>query len=109
MNAKSVWQITKDAYSEWSEDKASRLAAALAFYTMLSLAPLLIVVLKIVGAVWGTKAAKGQLFDYINQTVGSRGAEAIQGMIANDLPNGGGLATIISLLILIYSGSNVFA
>ena len=80
---KDLWPLSKQAFSEWSEDKATKLAAALAFYTMLSIAPLLIICIKIVGKIFGAKAASGQITGYLTSTVGQKGAEAAQEMIKN--------------------------
>lgn len=58
---KTVWELTKQTFSEWSEDKVPRLAAALALYTMLSIAPLLIIAIAVAGFVFGDEAARGQV------------------------------------------------
>src|SRR5687767_2749057 len=55
----SYWAMIKQTFSEYGEDKVPRLSAALAYYTMLSLAPLLIICIKIVGAMFGQEAANG--------------------------------------------------
>lgn len=56
MNLKAVWELLKEIVSEWNKDKASRLAAALAYYTVLSLVPLLIIVIAIASSVFGEEA-----------------------------------------------------
>src|SRR4051812_31488954 len=106
---KDLWPLSKQAASEWSEDKATKLAAALAFYTMLSIAPLLIICMKIAGKIFGAKAASGQISGYLTNTVGAKGAEAAQEMIKNASQQGSGvIATIISVVVLILSASGVF-
>ena len=67
--------------SEWIDDKAPRPGASLAFYTLLSLAPLLIVIVAVAALVYGQEAACGQLVWQIQDLVGPEGAKAIQGMI----------------------------
>jgi membrane protein len=101
--------LAKNAVSEWSEHKATKLAAALAFYTMLSIAPLLIISIKIVGSVFGAEAAQGQVKAYLMQTVGERGAQAAEDMIKHASQAGGGvLATVVSVIVLLFSASGVF-
>ena len=104
-----LWDLSKRAYAEWSEDKAPRLAAALAYYTMLSIAPLLIISLKIVGAVFGEEAARGQIETYVRGNVGPQGAEAVEQMIANAGKDDAGIvAALISTVVLLFSASGVF-
>jgi membrane protein len=106
---RSSWQLVKQAVSDWSEDKATELAAALAYYTMLSIAPLLIISMKIAGALFGHEAASGQIASYLHETVGQKGAEAAQDMIQSASERGTGvLATIISVAVLLFSASGVF-
>jgi membrane protein len=109
MSGSEVWSLTKQSFSEWTEDRATRLAAALAFWTMLSIAPLLIITIKVVGVIFGQEAAQGQLQGYLQQTAGPQAAEAAQQMIASaGEPGAGVVATIISIGILIWSASYVF-
>ena len=81
MSRKDVVSLLKETYQEFSEDKAPRLGAALAYYTLFSLAPLLVVVIAIVGMVFGEEAARGQIVGAMGGLVGQQGAEAIQEMI----------------------------
>jgi membrane protein len=105
----SWWGITKQAAADWSEDKSTKLAAALAFYTMLSIAPLLIITIKVVGKVFGDDAAKGQIRAYLASNVSDKAATAAEEMIRNaNQPGAGVLATIVSVVVLISSASGVF-
>jgi membrane protein len=108
--ASQYFEMVKHAGSEWSEHKATKLAAALAFYTMLSIAPLLIISIKVVSAVPFLRiSAKDQISSYIAATAGQKAAEAAQSMIDNASQDGSGvLATVISVVILILSASGVF-
>jgi membrane protein len=109
MSAKQLWGMTKQAAGDWSEDNATRLAAALAFYTMLSIAPLLIICIKICGIVFKQEAITGQVHNYVASVAGAKAAQAAQDMVANAGQNGSGvLASIVSLLVLIFSASGVF-
>lgn len=105
------WMYLKDSFDAWSKDNASRLAAALAFWTMLSIAPLLILCLKIVGMIFrkNPDAAQERVQGYLSGTVGSQNASTIQDMISSAGEQGSGVfATIVSIALLIWSASNVF-
>src|ERR1044072_4554825 len=96
-------------YSDWREDKASRLAASLAYYTILSLSPFLIIILAIVGLFFGTEAAQGELINELRNIVGDQGAQAIQMVIANaSKPKSGIIATSLGLVTLLFGASGVF-
>jgi membrane protein len=109
MSAKQLFVLTKQAATDWSEDNATRLAAALAFYTMLSIAPLLIICIKICGVVFGQETASGQVKGYVQNVAGAKAAQAAQDMMASASQSGSGVvATTISVLVLIFSASGVF-
>ena len=67
--------LLKETYRDWSEDKASRLAAALAYYTAFSVAPLLLITIAVAGLVFGREAAQGQIFAQLQGLLGADGAE----------------------------------
>ena len=71
---KALLKLLKATFDEWNEDKAPRLAAALAYYTAFSLTPLLIVVIAIAGLVFGQEAVRGELQYQIQGLVGSEAA-----------------------------------
>ncbi|MDB5290876.1 MAG: putative rane protein [Phycisphaerales bacterium] len=101
--------VIKQAAEDWMEDNAMRLAASLAFYTMLSLAPLLVISIKVVGAIFGENAAKEQVQIYVREWMGDRAASAVADMIGPFArPGAGVMATTISAIILIVSASSVF-
>src|SRR5262245_13515915 len=109
MFLKASWELLKQTGLEWVEDKASQLGAALAFYTLLSIAPLLVIAIAIAGAVFGDKAARGQVVAQIEETVGTEGAKAIQEMLANaHQPKAGLLATLLGVATLLFGASGVF-
>jgi membrane protein len=109
MSTGTVWMLSKQTVSEWMEDRAMRLSASLAFWTMLSIAPLVVVTIKIVGMLFGEQAAAGQVETYLVQFVGQQNAETIQNMVQQaGAPGQGVWATIISLGILVWSASYVF-
>jgi len=107
---RAAFDLLKTTYTEWSEDKASRLAAALAYYTAFSVAPLLLMAIAIAGFFFGEEAAQGQLFAQLEGLLGAEGAAAIETAVRNSSQEGGAgtLATIIGLATLLWSASNVF-
>ena len=109
-NPRALFDVLKETYQEWSEDQAARLAAALAYYTAFSIAPLLLLVISIAGLVFGREAAQGQVFAQLQGLLGPDAASAIQEGIANSDNTGAGtLSVIIGLATLIWSASNVFS
>ncbi|MEM7716929.1 MAG: YihY/virulence factor BrkB family protein [Cyanobacteria bacterium P01_A01_bin.68] len=110
MSLKQIWRLLKETFKEWNEDKASRLAAALSYYTVFSLAPLLIITIAIAGTVFGDDAARGEIVRQIQGLVGKDGAEVIQTALENaQRPDTRNLASIISIGVLLFGASNVFA
>lgn len=106
----SAFRLLKETYSEWNDDKASRLAAALAYYTMLSLAPLLVIMVSVAGFVFGEQAARGAISDQISGMVGPSAADLIENAIAQAGNTGAGIiATIIGIITLFMGASGVFA
>ena len=105
---KELVTLLKETVVGWNDDNVPRLGAALAFYTLLSLAPLLVVVVAIAAIAYGKQAAEGQLFWQIRDLVGSDGARAIQGVLEGAYkPGTGVLATGLGLLTLAFGASSV--
>lgn len=101
--------IVKQAWADWSEDRATRLAAALAFYTMLSLAPLLVLAVKAVGVIFSEDAAKAQVRNYLTDLMGLKAGQTVTDMMGPfSKPGSGLLATTISVIVLLMSASGVF-
>jgi membrane protein len=103
--------LLKETVEEWNKDKASRLAASLAYYTIFSLAPLLIIVIAIAGSVFGDDAARGEISRQMQGLVGPDGANFIESAINNaNQPNSnaGAIASIISIAVLIFGATGVF-
>ena len=109
MQKKDAIELVKETFREWSEDKASRLAAALAYYTIFSIPPLLLIAIAIAGQVFGTETAQAELSNQIEQLVGSTAADAIEQMLENaSRPGGGLIATIVGIATLLFGASGVF-
>jgi len=101
--------VFKQSATEWVDDKASTLGAALAYYTAFSLAPLLIIVIAIAGLVFGEEAARGQIFEQMRGLVGDQGGQTIESMVQSaSKPSQGVLATIIGVVTLLFGASGVF-
>jgi membrane protein len=106
----TIFSLFKEAFQGWQQDKASLLAAALAYYTVFSITPLLVIAIAIVGAVFGQEAARGEIIAQINNLVGSEGAQAIEMALANaNQPQLGSIASLISVVVLLIGASGVFA
>jgi membrane protein len=103
--------VAKDTLAAWSEDKVPRLGAALAYYTLFSLAPLLVIVVGVAAVVFGEDAAQGRISDQIKGLVGDKGAEAIQAMLQNAgaEKSSGIVATVVGVAMLLFGASGVFA
>ncbi|HYC43827.1 MAG TPA: YihY/virulence factor BrkB family protein [Noviherbaspirillum sp.] len=107
--AQRLRKLLVGAVEEWINDRATSKGAALAFYTLFSLAPILIMVLAIAGAIFGEEAARGAIFRELNGLVGPAGAEAIQLLLANARnPKAGALATLTALALLVVGATTVF-
>jgi membrane protein len=101
------WMLGQ-SLGEWSKHKAPRLGASLAFYTLLSITPLLLVVISIVGLFLGQKAAAEQIVAEVQQLVGSAGAKAVQSLLEGSRNTTHGVATtVIGLLTLLFGASGV--
>jgi membrane protein len=110
MRARAALDLLRQTYNQWSEAKAERLGAALAFYTVISLAPLLVLVLAAAGFVFGPQAAAGQVAGELESTFGRPVARALEGMIREaHRPWSGVVATTLSLAVLLFGASGVFA
>src|SRR6202790_557622 len=81
MTVKDLWGLVKAAASGWVDDYAQSMGAALAYYTMFSIAPLLLILISIAGLVFGDQAARGEIFSQLEGMLGAPGALAVQGLL----------------------------
>jgi len=103
------FNVLKEAGKGFSKHHAPRMGAALAFYTLLSLSPMLLIVLALVGAFFGDEAAHGALTAQIKGLVGGEGARAIEAMVSNaNRPSQGIVASIIGVIVLVFGATGVF-
>ena len=110
LNASGVFSLLKDAAKEWSEDKVPRLGAALAYYTVFSLAPLLILVIAIAGLTLGQReSAQEAVLGQIRGLVGQEGAQVIETAIENSSrPAAGIIASVVSVVTLLLGALGAF-
>lgn len=105
----STWSLGRRVISSWLDDYAPSMGAALAFYTMFSLAPLLLIVIAVAGLVFGEDAARGEIAAQLQALMGDGGARAIQDMLAAaQKPAEGGFATAIGAVLLFIGATTVF-
>lgn len=105
-----LWKLLKDTFNAWSNDKVPRHGAALAYYTVLSLIPLLVVLIAMIGVVFGQEAGQGYILDQIQNLVGPQSAEAIKEMIQRaSEPSTGIIAATLALVTLLFGATSVFA
>jgi membrane protein len=110
LNVRSLGKLLKQSFQEWQEDNVSQLAAALAYYTVFSMTPLLVLAIAIAGAVFGEEAARGEIVSQIQGLVGTSGAEAIETALDNaNQPEISSIASLISIVVLLFGASGVFA
>jgi len=108
--SRQVVHVMRCAVTEWLSHRASSKGAALAFYTLFSLAPILVLVIAIAGFFYGTDAAQGQLLDELRGLVGQQGAETIQAILAGARnKESGKLATLIATGLLLVGATSAFA
>jgi membrane protein len=109
-HAREAWVLIRDSVWEWIEDRASRKGAALAFYTVFSLAPILILAIAIAGLFFGKDAARGEIYAQVSDLLGPDGAMALQAMVQNaGRPGAGITATIIGLVTLFVGATTALA
>src|SRR5437868_159869 len=110
MRASQALGLLKQSAIKWYSDKAPQLAAAIAYYSIFSIAPLLIIAISVSSLFLGEKAAQGKIVHEISRYVGETGARAIESMVASarNTKHGGLLPSIISLVVLILGASGAF-
>jgi membrane protein len=103
-----IQSISGQAFSEWSRHKAPRLGASLAFYTLLSIAPLLLVSVSIAGLFLGQQEAATGIVDEVRQLIGPSGAKAIEALLTGARNTSHGIAaTVFGLVTLLFGASGV--
>ena len=109
MSAHKLVPLLEETVRRWRAHSAPRLGAALAFYTLLSMAPLLLLVVAIVAFAFGETAAQQRIIEQVRDLAGSQGARTVQEMFRNARqPSSGTIASITGILTLLFGASGVF-
>ena len=110
LSLKGVWQLLKNTFNGFIDDRIVKLSAALAYYTVFSLGPMIIMVVYVAGLLYGREAIEGTIFDELRNLVGAQPAAQIQDMIKNAALNESGpVAATIGLITLLIGATSVFA
>ncbi len=109
MKIDRLWILIKKSVVSWIDDYASSMGAALAYYTLFSIAPLLLIVISIAGLVYGEDAARGAIFDQLSGLIGNEGAAAVQGLLKSvNKPATSVFATVVGIVTLLVGATAVF-
>jgi membrane protein len=107
---KFILRLISDAHREWSHDRAARIGAALAYYALFSIAPLLVIMITIAGTVYGEAAAEGKVVEAITDQVGPEAAIAVERLLTDVHSAGSRLfSAVVSGVILIIGATNLFS
>ena len=109
MKLKLAWSMLADTYSKWNEHKAIRLGAALAYFGIFAIAPVLIIAIAIAGLVYGRAAAEGNIVRSISGVVGSSNAQFVQGLIKSaSQPRAGVIAAVVGIAGIVLGSAGLF-
>jgi membrane protein len=111
LTPKVLWRLIRETVTEWQQDKASRLAAALSYYAIFSLAPLIIVIIAIAGSLFGEAAARGKIIEQIQGAVGPEAAAFLQTLLQNANHGGAGtgiIASVLGIVALLFGSTGLF-
>ena len=109
MTTKETWILIKTAFTAWNDDHAQSMGAALAYYTLFSMAPLLLIVIAIVGFIFSEEAARGEIAGQFQSLMGEQGALAVQALVESvNQPTQGFIATLIGGGLLLIGATTVF-
>ena len=104
------YQLAKKSVTAWVDDYAPSMGAAISYYTVFSIAPLLLIVIAVAGLVWGRDAVQGEIVAQLSGLIGKDGATGIQALIESaNKPTQGLVASAISLVVLVIGATTVFA
>jgi len=104
-----VISLLIETFQEWQRDKSTQIAGSMAYFIILSLAPLLVIAVATVSVVTDRDTVQGEVYDRIADVIGDDSAQVVQDMVSNaNQAAGGGLATLVSFLTLIYAASGAF-
>ena len=109
LTARNSWKLITQVAQSWVDDYASSMGAALAYYTLFSLAPMLLIAISVAGLVFGQTAARGEIAAQLQSFMGDQGAAAVQSLLVSvHKPAEGTLATLLGLALLFIGATSVF-
>jgi len=110
MHIANIWPLVKSSVSAWIDDYAPSMGAALAYYTVFSLAPLLLIVIAVAGVVFGQDAVRGEIVHQLAGLMGEESAAAVQDLLKSaSSPKEGVISSIVGVLLLLVGATTVFA
>ncbi len=110
LDARRLGRLLRETVSAWVDDRAPSMGAALAYYTMFSIAPLLLIVISVAGLVFGADAARGEITAQLRGLIGEAGARVVEGLVESaDRPAQGLLSTLAGAALLVLGATTVFA
>ncbi len=108
-SAKQWWALIKASLSAWIDDYAPSMGAALSYYTVFSLAPLLVIVISVAGLVFGADAVRGSIFSQIDGLMGAEAAKGIEDLLSSvSKPSTGIVGTVLGVVVLLIGATTVF-
>ncbi|MGZ5304960.1 MAG: YihY/virulence factor BrkB family protein, partial [Bacteroidia bacterium] len=109
LSPKNFFHLLKDAYNSFAEDDTWTMGAALSYYTVFSLAPILIIVIAAAGMIFGQEAVEGKIYGEVKGFLGAQGAIQVQEMVKSAYnPGKSKFATVIAIVLLLYGATTVF-
>jgi membrane protein len=101
----AIWPLAKEAGLQWVAHKDARIGAALSYYSVFSIGPLILIAVAVAGLVFGREAVQGEVTNSLKGLLGENGAQAINGMLASAAkPQEGLIATVVGIVTLIFCG-----
>src|SRR5436305_557677 len=109
MDIKGLKSLVSRSFADWNKHNAPRMGAALAFYTIVSISPLVIVVLGIASLVFNKNAAEAQLLDQVQKLVGAQARDSVHTILVHGHQNYSGVfSTVVGVVVLFLGASGVF-
>ncbi|HWJ04982.1 MAG TPA: YhjD/YihY/BrkB family envelope integrity protein [Steroidobacteraceae bacterium] len=109
MSTGNAWKLVKQTVTAWSDDHASSMGAALSYYTLFSIAPLLLIVIAVAGFFFGDAAARGEIMGQLQGLLGTDGARAVEALLKSvNKPAQGIIATVAGVAALLIGATGVF-
>jgi membrane protein len=110
LSPQALWRVLREAAGQWVDDHAPSMGAALSYYAMFSLSPLLLIVVSVAGLAFGAEAARGEIMDQLGGLIGTPSARMIEELLQGaNRPAAGVAGTVIGVVVLLIGATTVFA